>query len=163
MQFMNDPREQKWMPPELNLQELMKYKLVVREYCALSVKPMLTETEADRMDEILAQAEQEPTLNLLLDEADHLVAHELNLIDPVFIVQQQKKLADVLQRELPKADYSLNKTAEIQAVLKKEGLYTGAIDGVCGPRTEEAIKQLRSRPTYGWLRQLIGLENWSTC
>jgi len=160
---MKDQREQERMQIKLTLQELMKYKPIVREYCALSVKPMLTETEADRMDEILGQAEQEPTLNLLLDEADHLVSHELNLIDPVFIAQQQKRLADVLQLEPPKTDHSLDKTAEIQAVLKKEGLYTGAIDGVCGPRTEEAIKQVRSRPTYGWLRQLLGLENWSTC
>ncbi|WP_190765741.1 peptidoglycan-binding protein [Microcoleus sp. FACHB-1515] len=142
----------------------MKYKPIVREYCTLSIQSKLTETEANRLGAILQQAEQEPMLNLLLDEADHLVAHELDLIDPVFIQEQQHKLKVALQLErFKKANLSQTETVEIQTVLQKEGLYTGAIDGVCGPRTQEAIKQLRSLPTNRWIRNFISAEIWSTC
>ncbi|MBD2090129.1 hypothetical protein H6F67_09715 [Microcoleus sp. FACHB-1515] len=152
------------MKTELSLQELMKYKPIVREYCTLSIQSKLTETEANRLGAILQQAEQEPMLNLLLDEADHLVAHELDLIDPVFIQEQQHKLKVALQLErFKKANLSQTETVEIQTVLQKEGLYTGAIDGVCGPRTQEAIKQLRSLPTNRWIRNFISAEIWSTC
>lgn len=160
---MKEQRAEEAMKPELNLQEMMKYQPIVREYCVLSVKPRLTETEADRVTEILQQAEQEPTLNLLLDEADHLVAHELDLIDPIFIEQQQQKIKMAVQLEQLKEHDSPVETADIQTVLQKEGLYTGAIDGVCGPRTQAAIQQLQSRPMNRWIRSFISAGICSTC
>lgn len=166
---MNNHTEEEWMQTQLTLQELMKYKSILREYCSLSVKPTLTEAEADRIDKILQQAEQEPQLSLLLDEADHIVAHQLHLIDESFITTQQQQFQMALDRYeseqlLAKLEHSSkSETAEVQTALKKEGLYTGAIDGVCGPRTREAVKKWRSRPTNQWLRNLISGEVWSTC
>jgi hypothetical protein len=75
------------------MQELTEYKDLLCKYCVLAVKCTLTEAEADSMDLILLQAETDPFLSFLLDEVDHLLAHELGLIDKTFIQQQQQKFS----------------------------------------------------------------------
>lgn len=121
-------------------ESLLKYKGLVYEYCALAVKCTLTDEAADRMAEILQKAESEPLLSFLIDEADHLVAHELGLIDGQMITQQQAKLKRCIETnwiDQLLLDVQLQ-PRKLQQFLKDQGLYQGAIDGICGPATESA-------------------------
>ncbi|MDJ0708433.1 MAG: hypothetical protein QNJ46_34620 [Leptolyngbyaceae cyanobacterium MO_188.B28] len=121
-------------------ESLLKYKELVYEYCALAVKCTLTDEAADRMVEILQKAESEPLLSFLIDEADHLVAHELGLIDGQLINQQQAKLQQRIETnwiDQLLLDIQLH-PRKLQQFLKEQGLYKGAIDGVCGPVMEHA-------------------------
>lgn len=121
-------------------ESLLKYKGLVYEYCALAVKCTLTDEAADRMVEILQKAESEPLLSFLIDEADHLVAHELGLIDGLMINQQQAKLKQRIEANWVDQlllDVQLH-PRKLQQFLKDQGLYEGAIDGICGPATENA-------------------------
>ena len=52
----------------------LAYRPTMYEYCQLALRPTLDQPAADRMGEILRRAELEPLLNLLIDEADCLVA-----------------------------------------------------------------------------------------
>ena len=121
-------------------ESLLNYKELVYEYCALAVKCTLTDDAADRMVEILRKAESEPLLSFLIDEADHLVAHELGLIDGLLINQQQAKLQQRIETnwiDQLLLDIQLH-PRKLQQFLKEQGLYEGPIDGICGPVTEHA-------------------------
>lgn len=49
---------------------------------------------------------------------------------------------------------------EIQKALKNAGLYTGAIDGVIGPKTKEAIKQFQKDNNLT-VDGVVGKQSWS--
>jgi hypothetical protein len=120
------------------------YRTMVLEYCRLAIKPTLTEPEQDRMAEILDMGTEDAVLNFWLEEGDHLVAHHLGLIDEDFIHNQQDKFRraigqswiDTLWRDLQSS------TKVLQAYLHCQGVYQGSIDGVMGPSTQAAVRQL---------------------
>jgi len=128
----------------------------VLEYCRLASRPTLSEVEADRMAEILESAQSDSLLDFLINEADHLLAHNLDLIDEYLIKNEQAKLGVKLRKFLISpnnndSDTSLvwnqdlnygiqNLSKRLQQELKQEGFDPGPIDGFYGPRTQEALK-----------------------
>jgi hypothetical protein len=51
------------------------------EYGDLATRPELVEADVDRMKFILTQASNDPVLNFWIDEIDHCLAHQLDLLD----------------------------------------------------------------------------------
>ncbi len=133
---------------------------IVSEYFTLSVLDKLTEQQADRTVDILMQAEADPLLSFLLDEADHAIGHLLNLVNVEETRAEQDTLRRVIDRNwitwsIAKArveakahgsslvpQYTLR---QAQASLKKQGLYQAEIDGVCGQKTRQAFQQLEAK------------------
>lgn len=52
---------------------------LVREYCRLATRPSLNDAESQRMDDLLALAEQDGRLNFWINEADHMIDHAIGL------------------------------------------------------------------------------------
>lgn len=125
---------------------------IVREYCRLASQRSLSETAANRLTEILRIAESNGWIDFWLNEADHFLAHDLNLTSKESIHQfenQQAKLRENLEDEL-----SQNSTTELiddlmqhlklslrelQQHLKNRGFDPGTIDGILGPKTHSAL------------------------
>ena len=134
--------------PDLGLSVLLaqsdQHQEILLEYCLLALKPTLTEAEQDRMAEILERGTEDAVLSFWLEEGDHLVAHHLGLIDEGLIASQQDKFRrsvgqswiDNLWRDLQ------SRTKVLQAYLYRQGFYDGSIDGVMGPSTQKALRQL---------------------
>ena len=125
----------------------MQYREIIEEYCKISAKLSLSESEADRIAEILGVAQTDSMLSFLLDEADHMLACFHHLIDEAEIAQSQQKLQVALdQTWLQQLLLDLSTRLEdsqcktIQCYLKDLGFYNGAIDGVVGPQTQAALK-----------------------
>lgn len=128
----------------------------VLEYCLLAIRPTLSEKEADRMTKILESAQSDKILDFLINEADHFLAHHLDLINESFIKNEQTKLEVKLREYLispsnEESDTSLvwdrdltdgihNLSKRLQQELKQRGFDPGPIDGVYGPRTQQALK-----------------------
>lgn len=132
---------------DIFIQRSKAHLAVLREYYKLECQQTLSEEEADRIEEILDQAQQDPLLDFLIDEVDHVLGHEFRLIDEKFIQEQQNKLKPKIEfawmeNQLRSHSPSLE---EAQTCLKKEGLYSGQIDGVFGPITKQAFRALRRR------------------
>jgi hypothetical protein len=132
---------------EVLVQQSLKYTEIIHEYCTLASQRSLTQLQADRLEKILQQAQSDPWLDFLIDEADHILAHELGLIKEQFIQHQLhelKKSIDRLWCELFLQEIqNQNRSKEIQKLqkyLQEEGLYDGAIDGCIGSRTQAAIE-----------------------
>lgn len=70
----------------------MAYRSTVYEYCQLALRPSLDQASAERMGEILRRAEVEPLLDLLIDEADGLVARLQPCLCDHLLQQQQQRL-----------------------------------------------------------------------
>ena len=70
----------------------LAYRATVYEYCQLALRPRLDQSAADRLGEILQRAEAEPLLNLLIDEADGLVARLQPCLCNQHLHQQQQRL-----------------------------------------------------------------------
>lgn len=128
---------------EILVEQSLKYQEIIYEYWALASQSTLTQQQAERIEQILQKAESEPWLDFLIDEVDHILAHELGLIREQVIgyqLQELKKSIDqywceqVLQ-EIQKQ----NRSKEIQKHLQAQGLYDGLIDGYIGPRTRTAL------------------------
>ncbi|MGF1566784.1 MAG: hypothetical protein ACFCVD_01700 [Nodosilinea sp.] len=74
----------------------LAYRPTVYEYCQLALRPTLDTAAAARLAEILCQAEAEPLLNLLIDEADCLVARlQPDQCDQQLQRQQQRLRATI--------------------------------------------------------------------
>ncbi|MEO0542022.1 MAG: peptidoglycan-binding domain-containing protein [Cyanobacteria bacterium P01_A01_bin.105] len=124
-----------------------KHRAIVQEYCELSARTQLDEADADRIGDILALAEGDALLSLLIDEADHVLNHLFHFVDEAYVAQQQSALKASIDRSwldqvlldasarMPGAQ---GKT--LQSYLKDRGLYVGAIDGVVGPETQAAVR-----------------------
>lgn len=152
------------MNEDLFFRECLQYRALLSEYFSLAVKCTLTDAEQERLDYILSEAETRALLSFLLDEVDHLVGHELGVINQEFVQQQQANLrqaiatarAEQLVMEIQ------GRAEELQQVLQSRGLYQGAIDGVYGPRTQEALRQLTAQERLSALvRELIDPRSWS--
>lgn len=133
------------------LPQAQAYSPLVHEYCQLALQPTLDEAAAERVDEILQQAENDPMLSLLLDEADHLVAHARGLIDADYVATQQQRLQTSLEAlwveqlilDLRSQQFHQDDRIRLQSFLKHQGVYDGSIDGVCGPKTWAAVEVVR--------------------
>jgi hypothetical protein len=84
-------------PQVLLVEQALAYKPIVQEYCQLALLPTLDDQAANRLEAILYQAEAEPLLSLLLDEADYLVAHHQNAIQEQYIQRQQQQLRQAIE------------------------------------------------------------------
>lgn len=142
------------------IQALEEYRPKLDEYYRLECQATLTEAEADRVQTILEEAQEDPMLDFLIDEVDHILGHELGLIDEKFIQQQQEKLKSAIEPKwmdhllsrhtgepdpLSLEEADLPSLEDAQTRLKQEGLYNGQIDGVFGPITKQAFRALRRR------------------
>lgn len=130
---------------ETMVQQSLAYKDTIHAYWRLASRPTLTESEADYLEKILNQAQSEPFLEFLLDEVDHLLAHELGLLDEQYIKHQQNELKKSLDQawfEQLLAEIR-SRSKDVQKYLQGKGFYKGAIDGQIGPRTQEAIALLK--------------------
>lgn len=125
---------------------------IVREYCQLAVRQNLSDFEAECLTQILKQAESDGWLDFWINEADHFLAHELNLTDKQSIYaceNQQARLREYLDYESDsEVDSELfqelkqrlqTSSKELQQHLKSRGFDPGPIDGILGPRTHSAI------------------------
>lgn len=52
---------------------------LLREYCSLAVQPRLSETDSNRLGELLTLAEKDGRLDFWINEADHFIDHALGL------------------------------------------------------------------------------------
>lgn len=127
--------------------DLADYHHEIRRYCTLKLQPCLTEAEADWIDALLEKAESDAHLCFLIDEADHIAAHQLGLVDAQFVQEQQQKLRTTLDRDW--TDRLLNeikdRSRKVQEYLKHKGVYDGPIDGVLGPISCNAARVLEQR------------------
>ncbi|MDB9524510.1 peptidoglycan-binding domain-containing protein [Oscillatoria sp. CS-180] len=123
------------------------HKDVVLEYCQLALKPTLTDADQDRMAEILDMGAENAVLNFWLEEGDHLVAHRLGLIDESFIKNQQDEFRRSVRHGLIKSFWNdlQSRNKVLQAYLHRQGVYHGSIDGIVGPSTKEALRQLQEQ------------------
>lgn len=149
---------------EVLVQESLKYTEIIHEYCTLASQQTLTEQQASRLEEILEKAQSDSWLDFLIDEADHILAHELGLIKEQVIQHQQSGLKKSLDRlwceQVLQEIHQRNQSKKIQRYLQERGLYKGAIDGEIGPYTKTAIELLKKESpsdferTDLWIRKL---------
>lgn len=123
-----------------------QHRDIILEYCHLACLSYLSDQDAQRMDEILTLATQDPLLSFWLDEADYWISHKLHLIDDDWMQQQQVKLKRLIGQTWVDSLWSdlQNRTKALQAYLQRLGLYTGDIDGVMGPHTLLAVETLNN-------------------
>ena len=76
--MMSKPRKRS-MAEELST--FLKYRDLVRQYCALAALPEPSHEETARMLHILELAETDRHLDFWIQEADHFLAHELGFSD----------------------------------------------------------------------------------
>lgn len=132
---------------ETFLQASQQHRELILEYCMLALKPFLSEAEQDRYGEILTQAMEDKGLDFWLEEADHLVAHHLDLIDAAFVKDQQDKLRQAIRYKRFESFWE-DLQAQIKVLqthLKNLGVYNGSIDGMMCPCTQEAINKLQKQ------------------
>lgn len=124
-------------------EESLKHTDLVYEYCTLALQETLTESQAERLTEIFEKAQSDALLSFWIDEADHLIAHRLNLIDEEFVKQQQSRLRQSIRQTWINSLWNdlQNRTKALQTYLKHQGFYKGEIDGICGPSTQEAMQR----------------------
>ncbi len=129
---------------EILVEQSLKYKEIIYEYCMLASQRVLTQQQAERIEEILQQAQFDPWLDFLIDEADHILAHELGLIQEQVIEHQLQELKKSIDRfwceQVFQEIRKRNHLKKVQRYLQSKGLYDGAIDGYMGPRTRTAIE-----------------------
>lgn len=65
--------------PELPLTH--EQKKIIQEYCCLASLNTLSETEVQRIADILEIAQTDPRINFWITEADHFIGHKLNIIN----------------------------------------------------------------------------------
>lgn len=135
-------------PSSFNISDYaQQHRDLLQTYCQLSVQPRLSESDSVRLDSILANAETNPLISFLLDEADHMLAHLHHLIDDSDISEQQQKLQTCLDdawlnQAFQDLAYRLqtSQCKSLQQYLKERGFYRDAIDGVMGPITKAAMQ-----------------------
>jgi fumarylacetoacetate (FAA) hydrolase family protein len=139
---------------EIVVQQSRKYTEIFHEYCTLASQQTLTEMQADRLEKILQKAQSDTWLDFLIDEADHILAHELGLIKEKAIQHQLHELKKSLDRiwceRIIQEIQKQNRSKKIQKYLQEEGLYDGAIDGYIGPRTQTALELLKKQKSHSF-------------
>lgn len=130
---------------------------IVREYCRLAAKQYLSPANTARMLEISQLAESDSWLDFWLTEADHFMAHELDLTNEASIYSfenQQAHLREHLENGMTEeAHFTLLEEIEcrvrivfeeLQQHLKNRGFDPGRIDGVLGTKTKSALIAFQS-------------------
>ena len=138
------------------LRECQNHLDTIREYCKLAMFETLTDEQADRINAIYEKAEIDPLFSFLIDEADHIIGHELGLINAESVHRNQEKLRQIIDqswvnqniqrgrlKQKAQVPERLLKTA--QARLTEQGFYDGPIDGEYSLRTEDAFKRLEEK------------------
>ena len=134
---------------------------LVHEYCRLATRPSLSEDESERMDNLLALAEQDGRLDFWINEADHFIDHAIGLgsYSRVYasvnenLKARLRELIDLTDHARPgdealeliyELDESLTEgTRQVQRQLAKRGYDPGPVDGVAGPKTQHAFRQFQ--------------------
>ncbi|NEP16185.1 MAG: hypothetical protein F6J97_04690 [Leptolyngbya sp. SIO4C1] len=80
------------------IQHALRHRDLLQEYCDISVKLLLSDTDADRISDILTMAETDPMLSFLIDEIDHILAHLYRLIDDSETERTQRQLQQTLNQ-----------------------------------------------------------------
>ncbi|MEQ9550205.1 hypothetical protein [Coleofasciculus sp. G2-EDA-02] len=155
--IMGTHSEEQSMSDEVLIHKSLQYAGLIDEYLTLASKRQLTHSQAERLSNILQQAEADSWLEFLIDEADHILAHELGLINEDFINYQQDELKQLLDRQW--CEQLLQQTREIrqqnclkelQTSLQRQGLYDGDIDGKFTSLPQSVKELLESkRAEYG--------------
>lgn len=119
---------------------------IVSEYYTLAALPTLDENKAQQMEKFLKLAERDLLLSFLLDEADHIVGHELGLINADEIHEQQNRLQQAIDKTwitvMLKNESSEDSLKQAQVYLQRTGFYNGPIDGQYNELTQEAFSNL---------------------
>ncbi|HEY9906549.1 MAG TPA: peptidoglycan-binding domain-containing protein [Thermosynechococcaceae cyanobacterium] len=134
----------------------------IREYCRLSVQRQLPDEDADRLAEILEQAESDGLLNFWIHEVDHFLAHELGLTDAESVHRLEDQLARLREQLVDEsgdrnvaglleelAERLPRVSKELQQHLVNRGFDPGPVDGVWGPRTQAALVQFQRDSALG--------------
>lgn len=134
---------------------------LVHEYCHLATRPSLGEGESQRLDDLLALAEQDGRLDFWINEADHFIDHAIGLgsYSRVYasvnenLKARLRELIDLTDHARPgdealelihELDESLIEgTRQVQRQLAKRGYDPGPVDGVAGPKTQRALRQFQ--------------------
>lgn len=73
-----------------------KFQKVILEYYQLASVKYLSDTQANRLAEILNIAQKNPTVNFWIIQADYFINKQLNLIDEDELKNKQAKLREYL-------------------------------------------------------------------
>lgn len=125
---------------------LQQHYATLIDYCTLALQSTLSGDDEARLEDILAQAVDDPLLSFWLDEADGWVGEQLDLLSEEALKQQQGKLRRIIGQtwvDTLWADLQ-HRTKALQAYLTRVGVYSGAIDGILGPNTQHAIESLKT-------------------
>lgn len=139
--------------------------VLVKEYSYIASQERLSEQDADRLSEIIELAQEDSCLDFWMNEVDHFLDHELGLVTGKFIypfetANQTQVLAEHLNfwmqrgEEMNQSDGAVELLEEIQEFLRSgtrdvqkklhtQGFDPGPIDGVVGPRTQDAIMRFQ--------------------
>ncbi len=71
-------------------------KKIIQEYFQLALLQQLSQSQAQRMSEIMEMVQSSEVLGFWLNEADHIIGHKLNLIDENECKNQQARLREYL-------------------------------------------------------------------
>ncbi|MGB3137227.1 MAG: peptidoglycan-binding domain-containing protein [Nodosilinea sp.] len=134
---------------------------MVREYCQLASRPILSDAESQRLDQLLAQAEVDGRLDFWVNEADHFIDHALGLgsasrvyasvnedlksrLRELLNLTHVDNPSDTALELLEELDESLAEGArQVQQQLTKRGYDPGPVDGVAGPKTQNALRKFQ--------------------
>ena len=140
---------------------------LVQEYCRLAVRPSLSDAESQRLDELLALAEDDGRLDFWINEADHFIDHAIGLGSATRVYAsvnenlkaRLRELLDLTQTANPgdkalelleELDESLAEGArQVQQQLAKRGYDPGPVDGVAGPKTQRALRDFQRSKNSG--------------
>lgn len=133
-------------PTTALMQSLEQHRSTLITYCTLALQPTLSAADEARMADILNQSLDNSLLSFWLDEADCWVGEHLQVLSESALKQQQSKLKRLIGQTWVDALWHdlQNRTKALQAYLKRVGVYSGAIDGIMGPRTQHAIESLKT-------------------
>jgi hypothetical protein len=143
----------------------LQYQPQIMEYLALSMADTLAEPQADRLGAILDEASENPLLSFWIDEVDHIVAHQKDMVSASYVEKQQTALRRKMRtfceiealvsslkasiKHLREVMDNLHDNAtdpefveSLQECLRKEGVYNGSVDGQFGQYTQQALEKL---------------------
>jgi hypothetical protein len=136
------------------------YLNLIRDYCQLAIQPDLSDDDAERLGQLLHQAKSDSILDFWIQEADHFLDHELGLCDDgkIYVYQNEiqkvtlrKHLARLWENEaagelMEDLREDLRQGAMlVQQQLKDLGFDPGQIDGIPGPKTQQAIARFQQQ------------------
>ncbi|MEM6597483.1 MAG: peptidoglycan-binding domain-containing protein [Cyanobacteria bacterium P01_D01_bin.36] len=120
------------------------YTALLADYQELALCHELTDKDADRLDQIYAEAEKDQMLNFLLTEIDHGINKRVGLLSDEAIEGYQDQQAWLRER-VEQTPFEHDHHQEVQRMLADEGFYEGPIDGVLGSRYTDAIKEMTTQ------------------